>query len=162
MTRAIQSVELPGGPKLDYVEQGKASGIPVVLLHGWTDSWHSFEPVLPHLPSDLRAFAITQRGHGDAGRPALGYGPRDFAADVAQFMDLLGIGAAVIAGHSMGSSIAERFALDHPERTLGLVLLGAFTSWRDNPGVMELWTTAISTLEDPVDPDFVRSFRRAR
>ncbi len=161
MKPVIESVQLPHGPRLQYVEQGERSGTPVVMLHGYSDSWRSFEPVLPHLPLPVRAFALTQRGHGDAGRPAQGYGPRDFAADVAEFMDLLGIDSAVIAGHSMGSSIAQRFALDHPERTLGLVLLSAFTSWQDNPSVMELWETAISTLEDPVAPDFVREFQES-
>lgn len=158
MNRAIHSIELPGGPRLDYVEQGERSGVPVVLLHGYTDSWRSFEPVLPHLPSELRAFALTQRGHGDSARPAHGYGPHDCAADVARFMDAFGIEAAIIAGHSMGSSVAERFALDFPGRTLGLVLLGAFTSWRRHPAVVELGST-ISSLDDPVDPGFVRAFQ---
>jgi pimeloyl-ACP methyl ester carboxylesterase len=161
MTRAIHSAELPGGPKLDYVEQGERSGVPLVLLHGYTDSWRSFESLLPHLPADVWAFAITQRGHGDAARPAHGYGPHDFAADLARFMDLHGINAAVIAGHSMGASIGQRFALDHPGRTLGLVLMGAFTSWRRHPAAMELWTTAISIFEDPVDPGFVRAFQES-
>ena len=80
-----------------------------------------------------------------------GYGPRDFAGDVAA-VDLFGINFAVIAGHSMGSSIAQWFALDHPERTLGLVLLSAFTSWQDNPSVMELWETAISNARRPSGP----------
>ena len=55
MTRAIHSVELPGGPRLQYVEQGERSGMPLVLLHGYTDSWRSFELVLPYLPPDVRA-----------------------------------------------------------------------------------------------------------
>jgi len=84
MTRAIQSVELPGGPRLQYVEQGDRSGVPMVLLHGYSDSWRSFELVLPHLPPEVRAFAVTLRGHGDAARPADGYRPRDFAADIAR------------------------------------------------------------------------------
>lgn len=158
MTRAIQSVELPGGPRLQYVEQGDRSGVPMVLLHGYTDSWRSFELVLPHLPPEVRAFAVTLRGHGDAARPADGYRPRDFAADIARLMELLGIGAAVIAGHSMGSSIAQRFALDHPERTLGLALLGSLGAWQRNPSVVELWD-AVAALEDPVDPAFVREFQ---
>jgi alpha-beta hydrolase superfamily lysophospholipase len=58
-----------------------AAGVPVILLHGITDSWRSFEPVLPHLPASIRAFALSQRGHGDSERPAAGYHPRDFAAD---------------------------------------------------------------------------------
>ena len=159
MNRAIHSVELPGGPRLDYVEQGDHSGVPLVLLHGYTDYWRSFEPVLSHLPSEVRAFALTQRGQGDSARPAHGYGPHHFATDVARFMDVLGIDAAIIAGHSMGSSVAQRFALDHPGRTLGLALIGAFTSWRRHPAVFELWTTTVSSLEDPVDPGFVREFQ---
>jgi pimeloyl-ACP methyl ester carboxylesterase len=162
MTFALRSVDLPGRTRLQYVEQGDPSGIPVLLLHGYTDSWRSFERLLPNLPPAIHAFALTQRGHGDAGRPAAqDYAPRDFVGDVASFMHQLGIGAAVIAGHSMGSSIAQRFALNHPERTLGLALLGALTSWQRNPGVMELWQTAISTFEDPVDPDFVREFQQS-
>ena len=44
-------IDLPTGVKLNYVEQGDPSGVPVLLLHGVTDSWHSFDLVLPHLPS---------------------------------------------------------------------------------------------------------------
>src|SRR5918994_40377 len=81
----ITSVELPTGVTLPYVAQGDPAGVPVVLLHGGTDSWRSFQPVLPYLPSSIRAFALTQRGHGDARRPGSGYHPREFAADVAAF-----------------------------------------------------------------------------
>jgi hypothetical protein len=40
--------------KLPYVEGGDATGVPVVMLHGVTDSWRSFELVLSHLPDDIR------------------------------------------------------------------------------------------------------------
>ena len=160
-TPTIKSVELPNRVKLPYVEQGDPSGIPVVLLHGVTDSWRSFEPVLPRLPESIHAFAVTQRGHGDADRPESGYRPRDFAADLAAFMDALDHGQAVIVGHSMGSYAAQRFAMDHPGRTLGLVLVGSFTNWRDNPAVAEYWEEALSTLEDPIDPEFIREFQES-
>ena len=61
--------ELPDGLRLPYVERGDPAGIPVVFLHGITDSWRSFQLVLPHLPPSIRALALTQRGHGDASRP---------------------------------------------------------------------------------------------
>jgi pimeloyl-ACP methyl ester carboxylesterase len=61
---------LRGGLRLEYVEQGDRNGLPVVLLHGYTDSWHSYERVPPYLPRNLRVFAISQRGHGDSDRPA--------------------------------------------------------------------------------------------
>jgi non-heme chloroperoxidase len=155
----MKPIATPNRVKLQYVEQGDPSGVPVVLLHGVTDSWRSFEPVLPHLPASIQAFALTQRGHGDADRPASGYRPRDFAADLAAFMDALDLGQAVIAGHSMGSYAAQRFAMDHPDRTLGLVLMGSFTNWQDNPVVAEFWEGALSRLTDPIDPEFMREFQ---
>ena len=121
-----QAVTLPNGVTLPYVEQGPAPGTPVVFLHGVTDSWHSFEHVLPHLPRALRAIALTQRGHGDASRPDGGYHYADMAADVAAFMDALRHPEAVVVGHSMGGLIAQRFAADYPARTRGLVLIGSF------------------------------------
>ena len=161
MTPTIKSVELPNQVTLPYVEQGDVSGIPMLLLHGVTDSWHSYEPVLSHLPESVHAFALTQRGHGDASRPATGYRFCDFASDLAALMDALEIESAVVVGHSMGSSVAQRFAIDFPERTLGLVLVGSFATLRGNPGVRELWDSAIATLTDPVDPGFVREFQQS-
>ena len=46
-TSTLRAADLPSGVRLPYAEQGSPDGIPVVLLHGITDSWHSFEPVLP-------------------------------------------------------------------------------------------------------------------
>ena len=143
MTPIIRSVQLPNRVKLPYVEQGDPAGVPVVFLHGVTDSWRSFEPVLPHLPESLHVFALTQRGHGDADRPATGYRTRHFAADVVAFMDALGLEQAIVVGHSMGSTNALRFAIDHPERTLALA--GSFATYRGNPAIVEFWETAITS-----------------
>ncbi|HSB09999.1 MAG TPA: alpha/beta hydrolase [Blastocatellia bacterium] len=161
MTPVVKSVELPNRVTLSYVEQGDRSGAPVVLLHGVTDSWHSFDLVLPHLPESIHAFALTQRGHGDSSRPATGYRFGDFAADVAAFMDALQIESAIVVGHSMGSSVAQRFAIDYPERTLGLVLIAAFAGLRGNPDVLDLWNSVISTMTGPVDPGFAREFQES-
>lgn len=59
---------LRSGLCLRYREQGN----PVVMLRGITDWLHSFELVLQRLPESVRAFVLTQRGHGDADRPAAG------------------------------------------------------------------------------------------
>ncbi len=151
----IKSVALSTGVTLPYVEQGRASRTPVLLLHGYADSWRFFDLLLPHLPEFVHAFAFTQRGHGDADRPPDGYRQEDFAADVAAFMDAVGLDAAVIAGQSSGGYTAQRFAIDHPERTLGLVLIGTPRDFRDKPaGLMR----TLSGLTDPIDPQFVRAF----
>lgn len=157
MTSA-SSVKLSNGIRLPYVEQGSRSGIPVLLLHGYTDTWGSFEPVLPHLPEWVRALALTQRGHGDADRPADGYHPNDFAADAVAFMDALDLRRAVVVGHCMGSYVAQRVAMDHPERVLGLMLVGSFITLRGNPAAAEL-REEVAQLADPIDPEFVRAFQ---
>jgi pimeloyl-ACP methyl ester carboxylesterase len=146
---------------LPYVEQGDPAGIPVLLLHGVTDSLRSFEGVLPYLPPNIHAFALTQRGHGDADRPQIGYLMRDFAADVAAFMDEVGLEVAVIAGSSMGSSVAQRFAIDYPERVIGLVLMAAFFNYLENPAVVEFWEQGVAPLTDPIDPAFAREFQES-
>jgi pimeloyl-ACP methyl ester carboxylesterase len=101
---------------------------------------------------------MTQRGHGEAGKPRKGYRVRDFAADLAAFMDRLGLGSAVVVGASSGGFAARCFALDHGSRTLGLVLLGTPAALRGKPRVEEMWESTISELTDPVDPAFVRRF----
>jgi pimeloyl-ACP methyl ester carboxylesterase len=160
MTPHLKTATLSTGVRLPYVEQGDPAGVPVILLHGSSDSWRSWELLLPRLPASLHAYAITQRGHGDADRPRDGYRPEDQAADVAAFMDAVGLEESLIVGHSAGSYTARRFALDHPQRTLGLVLIGAFRAFHDNPGVLELWQ-AVAQLTDPVDPAFVREFQES-
>ncbi|MFN2526356.1 MAG: alpha/beta fold hydrolase [Actinomycetota bacterium] len=84
-----KSVELRDGVTLRYVERGKSSGLPLLLLPGLGDSWRSFGPVLEHLPRSIRAFALTQRGHGDASHPREGYGFSDFSADLEALLDAL-------------------------------------------------------------------------
>ena len=160
---AIQSktAVLASGIALDYVERGDPSGLPLLLLHGYTDSWRSFQPLLAALPQGLRAIALSQRGHGDSDKPRGRYDASVFAADLADFMDRLGIEAAVIAGHSMGSQVAQRFAIDHPQHTRALVLLGAFRTLKGNPAAVALWDEAVATLDDPVDPAFVQEFQQS-
>ena len=126
--RLVAAAELSNGVRLPYAEQGDRDGVPVVLLHGLSDSWRAFEPVLPHLPRSVHAYAVTQRGHGDATRPG-SYRLDDLVDDVARFMDAVGLASAVVAGHSMGSIVATRFAILHPDRTRGLVVMGGATSF---------------------------------
>jgi non-heme chloroperoxidase len=160
MTRSTHSIQLSTGVTLPYLEQGNPSGVPMVLLHGYSDSSRSFELLLSHLPYSIHAYALTQRGHGDADKPLDGYRPEDYAADVAAFLDAKGVHAALIVGHSGGSYTAQRFALDYPDRTLGVVLIGSFHAFRDNPGVQEL-QEVVAQLSDPVDRDFVREFQES-
>lgn len=153
-------VRLASGVHLSCVEQGPPSDTALVLLHGLSDSWRSFEPVLALLPPSLRVIAVTLRGHGASDRPEAGYALADFASDVLELLDALKVEAATLAGHSLGASIALRFAIDHPERALGIALLGCFARYRHNPAVIEL-ASAVRLLTDPVDGAFIRDFQAA-
>lgn len=157
---AVKSATLANGIVLPYVEHGPATGTPVIFLHGVTDSWRSFESLLPELPPSIRAIAVTQRGHGEASRPAT-YRYTDMAGDVAAFMDALHLPSAVLVGHSMGSVVALRAAIDHPRRVRGLVLLGGFPTITGHAAVQEMWDTTLKALADPVDPAFVRAFQES-
>ncbi len=161
MTQATPTITLPNGVVIPFLSQGDASGTPLVLLHAIADSMRAFEPLLPHLPPWIRALAPSQRGHGDATGPSTGYRPGDFAADLVAFLDGVGVASAVIAGGSSGGVVARRFAIDHPERTLGLVLLGAPYALSEKPGIQEMWDSTFSKMTDPVDPQLVRDFAAA-
>jgi pimeloyl-ACP methyl ester carboxylesterase len=160
MDYVVETVTLPNGITLPYVEAGSPTGVPVICLHGITDSWRSFELVMARLPGHVRTFALSVRGHGDATRPSTGYRPKDFAVDIALFMEAKGIGKAVFVGHSMGSYIAQRFAIDRPGRVLALVLIGARTRWATNAGVIEL-ADYVNSMTDPVDRAFVEDFQKS-
>ena len=155
----VKKIALPSGVQLEYAQQGPGSGTPVIFLHGYTDSWQSFNQVLPLLPDLIQAYAISQLGHGGSDRPQKGYDPGSFALDIAEFMQKLRIETAIIVGHSMGATVAQRFALDHPTKTKALVLIASFASFKTNPGVAEL-QTVIENIQDPIDSSFVYEFQK--
>jgi len=152
-------VALSTGVRMEYVEKGDPSGLPVIFLHGVTDSWHSFERVLPLLPPTFHAFAVSARGHGDSSKPASDYRISDMSRDLAAFMDAVEVTRAVIVGHSMGSMVAQRFVVDHPDRVCGLVLIGAFASLYQDPGLTDFYRSAIAPLTDPIDAGFAREWQ---
>jgi pimeloyl-ACP methyl ester carboxylesterase len=144
---------LATGVRVPYGEHGDADGVPVVFLHPYADSHRFFELALPYLPAGIHAYLPTQRGHGDADKPPSGYSLDELSGDVAAFLDAVGVGQAVVVGHSSGGYVAQRFALDHPDRVLGLVLVGAPRSLH---GRRAPFADAVEAMEDPVDPDLVR------
>jgi non-heme chloroperoxidase len=143
-----------------FIERGRNGGVPLILIHGLTDSMRSYEPVLGALPASVHAYAITQRGHGDAPKPQDGYGARELAGDVVAFMNARGIERAVVAGHSHGSTVARRVAADHPDRVAGCVLAGAFSPYREQPVLAGL-LDEFRTLGDPVDPGYAREWQES-
>ena len=153
----FSDVRLKTGVRLRYAEQGDASGQPIIMLHGYSDSWFSYSRILPLMDAKYHIYVLDQRGHGDSDRPASGYTFPDFAADVLAFMDAKGLKEATIVGHSMGSFVAQYVAAAAPGRVTRLVLVGSATTVR-NDVVLEL-QQAVNALNDPVPTKFVREFQ---
>jgi pimeloyl-ACP methyl ester carboxylesterase len=153
-------VALPTGVRLHVVEQGDPDGIPVILLHGYSDTWYSWSRVLPLLSSRLRAYALDQRGHGASDKPATGYSMRELAADVLGFMDVRGIPRATILGHSMGSFVAQQVALAAPSRVEALVLIGPAADVNAFNG-MDEFEAVVEALPEPVPLEFTRDFQES-
>lgn len=153
----MSRITLASGLTLSCADRGDASGPAVLMLPGPTDSWRSYKPVLDLLPDGIRAIAVSQRGHGESGKPESGYRVEDFAADVVALLDALNVERAVVVGHSGSCLVARRVALDHPSRVAGLILEASPTTLRDNAQLLR-FVESVSELEDPISPDFARSF----
>jgi pimeloyl-ACP methyl ester carboxylesterase len=152
----LREVTLPSSVRLQYAETGRADGEPIIMLHGYTDSWYSYSRVLPELAPKYRGISITQRGHGDSDRPG-SYTGDDFAADVDGLMQALGIERATIVGHSMGSFVAQTVAIRYPHRVKKLVLIGS-AAVAGNEIIVGL-NDFVQTLTDPVDSTFIYEFQ---
>jgi len=154
-----QKIDLGNGIHLSYAEHGKPGGTTLILLHGFTDSWHSFEHVLTQFPDNFRVFAITQRGHGNSTKPVDQLSLSDFSSDIAQFIHKLSLGPCIIAGHSLGGLITQQFALDYPQLTKGIVLINTAANFADNPGIPE-FLESVKQLTEPVPYTFAEEFQK--
>ncbi|HSE24352.1 MAG TPA: alpha/beta fold hydrolase [Pyrinomonadaceae bacterium] len=126
------SIKLKTGVSLHYAMQGNEDGEPIIMLHGYSDSWFSFSRVMPLLDRKYRVYVLDQRGHGRSDQPFSGYALPDLARDVVAFMDARGIRRATIVGHSLGSFVAQHVAVLSPDRVQRLVLLGSGTTVKND------------------------------
>ena len=109
------------GIKQHWVEAGQ--GPPVVLLHGFPETWYAWRKQIPVLAERYRLIVPDLRGYGETEKPASGYDKRTMAADIRALMEHLGIPRAAIIGHDRGARVATRFAKDHPDAISRLAVL---------------------------------------
>jgi pimeloyl-ACP methyl ester carboxylesterase len=91
-------------------------GPPLLLVHGWPQTWYAWRLVMPALARDFSVVAADQRGCGLSGKPSDGYDTATLAADLAALMDALGHRRFAVAGHDTGMWIGYALAADHPDR----------------------------------------------
>ena len=110
-----------GSVSINYAE-GPASGPPLVMLHGVGRNWLDFLPLIPSFTGRWHVFAFDLRGHGKSGRTPNQYRSRDYAGDIARFLDKVGGHPAVMFGHSLGGVASMHVAAQYPEIVRALVL----------------------------------------
>src|SRR5712692_7954954 len=117
LTIASDGVSLAG--------EQRGEGIPVVLLHGLTATRRYVVMGSRALErSGHRVIAYDARGHGrSTPAPGRAYGYEHLSGDLEAVLDAAAVERAVLAGASMGGQTAVRFALEHPERVAGLVII---------------------------------------
>ena len=98
-------------------------GEPVVLLHGWPQTWHEWRKVIPLLRQSYRFVVPDLPGLGDSSRPADGYDKKSIAADLKEMCEHLELGRFHLVGHDWGGPSAFALACALPERVRTLTVL---------------------------------------
>ena len=121
-----QFVELGDGLTVHLRDEGPKDAPAIVLLHGSNADLHTWQPWVERLEQDYRVIRFDQIGHGLSGpAPDGDYRTPAFVEVVDRVADRLGLDRFVLAGNSMGGAIAVGYAIDHPDRLAGLVLIDA-------------------------------------
>jgi non-heme chloroperoxidase len=149
-------IRLAGGRAHHYVGVG-SRGPRVVLLHGFTDSWRSFELLFEALGAKFQLFALDQRAHGDS-EAAHSYTIPDFTADAIAFIEHLGGAPLHLVGHSLGTIVAQRVAEQRPALLASLTLISAATSTRGHAGLQEM-RGDLAAFADHVPRDYATGFQ---
>ena len=109
------------GIQLHYVMGGE--GDPVVLLHGYPQSWYEWRQIMPALAKNYTVIAPDLRGFGDSSKPITGYDGNTTAEDIYQLVSQLGYNNIFLVAHDVGSQTAYSYAAAHPNNVSKLVLM---------------------------------------
>ena len=112
-----------GDVTLHYVTAG--AGDPVVLLHGWPQTWFMWRDVIPTLSRSHTVIAPDLRGLGDSSRPEGGFDKKTVAQDIARLMTQQGHERFFVVGHDWGGPVAYALAAQYPERVRAMAIFDA-------------------------------------
>jgi pimeloyl-ACP methyl ester carboxylesterase len=119
-----QFVEIGNGVSVHLRDEGPKDAPAIILLHGSNADLHTWELWVEGLKDKYRVIRFDQVGHGLTGPdPNDDYSRANYVADIAEVADALGLERFILGGNSMGGKHALAFAVAHPERVAGLVLV---------------------------------------
>jgi pimeloyl-ACP methyl ester carboxylesterase len=140
------------------------SGPPLLLVHGWPQTWYAWRMLMPALARDFQVIAVDQRGIGLSDKPEEGYDTGTLAGDLVALMDALGHQRFALYGTDTGLIIAYALAADHPDRLDRLVVSEApipgisppFPLLLPPPLNARLWHLTFNQLPAEVNEQLVR------
>src|SRR6266404_3440302 len=112
------------GVRLHYCIGGQGS--PVVLLHGYAETSHMWNPIMPLLAQRHTVIVPDLRGAGGSSKPGGGYDKKNMAVDIHELTASLKLDRVTIVGHDIGLMVAYAFAAQFPQATERVVLMDAF------------------------------------
>lgn len=107
------------GTTLHYVSAGE-NGSPILLVHGFPESWWAFHKLIPLIADAHRVFAVDLRGFGDSDNGPGDYDSATTAEDLHQLIQTLGLGAVHLVGQDIAGGSVFRLAASHPEDVASL------------------------------------------
>jgi len=123
-TTTFTSRHVDTGDVRQHVVTG-GEGPPLLLVHGWPETWYAWRLVMPALARGFFVVAPDQRGCGLSGKPGDGYDTGTLAGDLVALMDALGHRRFAVAGHDTGLWVGYALAADHPDRVARLAVAEA-------------------------------------
>jgi len=119
-----QFVEIGDGVMVHLRDEGPRDAPAIVLLHGSNADLHTWQPWADALSDTYRIIRFDQVGHGLTGAdPAEDYSRANYAEDIREVADALGLKSFIIGGNSMGGKHALAFAVAYSERVEGLIIV---------------------------------------
>ncbi|TEU15281.1 MAG: alpha/beta fold hydrolase [Anaerolineales bacterium] len=116
----MSAIVIDGGI-IHYESWGR--GGPLILLHGWLGSWRYWMPTMEELAEQHRTYALDLWGFGDSDKSTNRHGVEKYVDLLKAFMDELGVAPAALVGHSLGATVAVKFAVANPNRVTKLMLV---------------------------------------
>ncbi|GAB2863617.1 alpha/beta hydrolase [Actinoallomurus bryophytorum] len=110
------------GATLHYATAGTA-GSPVLLVHGFPETWRAFRRLMPLLAAGHRVFAVDLRGFGDSDTAPDDFDSRVSAEDLHRLIEHLGLGPVHLTGQDVSGATVFRLATTHPEDVLSLTAI---------------------------------------
>jgi pimeloyl-ACP methyl ester carboxylesterase len=110
------------GAQLHYVSAGSA-GSPILLVHGWPETWWAFHKLIPLLATTHRVFAVDLRGFGDSSNADGDYSDAASAEDLHQLVGHFGAGPVHVVCQDISGGLSFRFAATHPADVLSFTAI---------------------------------------